>query len=125
MSVPARWSSEKVYFESDDFFHDMLACIDSAQDSVLMETYIFERGLLANRMCSALSRAAQRGVRVRLLVDGIGSPGFGSEYETKMVGAGVEVQYYRLWPWIFRRMAGEPKGWAWQLFYRFEKLNKG
>ena len=50
----------------------MLAAIDGAQDSIALATYIFDTDETGQSFIDALSRAAQRGVRVRCLVDGLG-----------------------------------------------------
>lgn len=48
----------------------MLAAIAAAQHSVYLCTYIFEAGAVADRFTAALLAAAQRGLTVRVLVDG-------------------------------------------------------
>lgn len=50
----------------------MLQAIDEARHLVYLSTYIFSAGEVASSFCRALSRAAARGVDVRLLVDGFG-----------------------------------------------------
>jgi cardiolipin synthase len=54
-------------------FPAMLAAIESAQHEVLLSTYIFETNETGRRFAEALARANDRGVRVRVLVDGIGA----------------------------------------------------
>src|SRR5512138_1485323 len=54
-------------------FPAMLAAIDSAQQSVCLETYIFAGGGVGDQFRDALVRARQRGTQVRVLVDGLGS----------------------------------------------------
>ncbi len=51
----------------------MLAGIEAATKTIGLETYIFHSGPLGQRFIGALSRATQRGVQVRVLVDGFGS----------------------------------------------------
>lgn len=119
------WSKEKLYFNQDDYFRDLVANIDSARQSIEMETYIFERGVLAERMSAALIRAKHRGLRVRLLIDGVGSPNFVTDYDEQLRASGIEVQFYRIWPWIFRHLPGEPRGFWARVAYRFARLNKG
>lgn len=51
----------------------MLAAIDAAVESVAFETYIFAECALGERFRAALMEAARRGVRVRVLIDAIGS----------------------------------------------------
>jgi cardiolipin synthase len=48
----------------------MLQAIDAAQDSLLLATYIFDTDAVGQRFIDALARAHERGVRVRVLLDG-------------------------------------------------------
>lgn len=50
----------------------MLAAIGKAQQSIGLETYIFDTGPLGLRFIAALTAAQQRGVEVRVLVDAFG-----------------------------------------------------
>jgi cardiolipin synthase A/B len=57
----------------DDLFPRMEAAIDAAQRDVWLATYIFHDDPAALRIAHALTRAAARGVAVRVVVDGFGS----------------------------------------------------
>ena len=54
-------------------FPALVEAIDAARAEVLLETYIFEFAGAPLRVAEALERAAARGVRVRVVVDGIGT----------------------------------------------------
>ncbi len=84
--------SEDLFFDGDSYFEALLASIAAARHSVHFETYIFENGPLGTRMITALIAAAQRGVRVRLLIDGIGSLDFPSG--AALLAGGVNFHYY-------------------------------
>ena len=100
ISVQGRrpWDGEKLYFKGDDYFKDILRAIRRSKRRVDFEVYIYEKGILGDRIVSALIRAASRGVRVRLLVDGIGSPRCASDYGEKLKKGGVRFRVYRLFP---------------------------
>ena len=51
----------------------MLAAIGAAKRSINLSTYILERDVVGLRIINALCLAAQRGVEVRVLVDGLGT----------------------------------------------------
>jgi len=53
-------------------FPRMLTAIDEARESVWLSTYIFQTDPVGGEFIAALGRATQRGVTVRVLVDGIG-----------------------------------------------------
>jgi cardiolipin synthase len=94
------WDGEKLYFKGDDYFKDVLTAIRGASRSVDFEVYIFEKGFLGDRVATALIQAVRRGVRVRLLVDGIGSPDFAA-YGSRLQKGGVQFRVYRRVPPLF------------------------
>jgi cardiolipin synthase len=57
----------------DAAFPAMLAAIDGATTSIAFATYIFDRGKVADQFVAAFERAVQRGVTVRVLIDGVGA----------------------------------------------------
>ncbi|MCA1977973.1 MAG: cardiolipin synthase ClsB, partial [Thiobacillus sp.] len=56
-----------------EFFPALIAAFDAARVEIHLETYIFNADASAAAVRDALVRAASRGVRVRLLIDGVGS----------------------------------------------------
>jgi cardiolipin synthase len=100
------WDKEKLYFKGDDYFNDVLKAIARSQKRVDFEVYIYEKGLLGNRVASALLQAARRGVRVRLLVDGIGSPDCADDYGEKLEKGGVRFRVYRRLPGVLNLFSG-------------------
>ncbi len=78
-----------------DYFPALIAALDAATREVFLETYIFENDGVGRRVASALGRAAQRGVRVRLLVDGFGGRSFVRELMPVLEADGVQVLIYR------------------------------
>ncbi|SMF98314.1 cardiolipin synthase ClsB [Burkholderia singularis] len=81
------------------FFPALIAQIDAAHSEVALETYIFCDDPAGRAVSDALLRAAQRGVRVRVITDGIGTarlPLFG-----EWASAGIEHRIYN--PYLFGR----------------------
>ena len=54
-------------------YQQMLDAIESANESIFLATYIFGNDAAGRPVVEALARAVQRGVKVRVLVDGVGS----------------------------------------------------
>ncbi|MFM2261685.1 MAG: cardiolipin synthase ClsB [Pseudomonadota bacterium] len=75
-------------------FPAMVRVIDQARQLVHVETYIFEFAGDALQVAEALERAAQRGVVVRLVVDGVGTPGLPQAWQERFLAAGVQYQVY-------------------------------
>jgi len=125
MPRPTRWDEETLFNSGDDYFASLLTAIGSATKAVELETYIFEKGILADRLTRAFIAAADRGVRVRVIVDGWGSPGFATDYWPALKAAGVRVRFFRVSPWILRRFPGDPQS-LWQRFrQRWTQANRG
>ena len=82
-----------------DYFPALLAAIENAARVVYLETYIFADDDIGRRVIEALTAAAERGVEVRLVIDGFG----GGEYARQMVShlsaSGAHVKIFRPERW--------------------------
>lgn len=67
--VTAGGSQLTVYTYGQDLYTDMLAAIDSAEDHIYLESFIFKGDRTGREFRRALLRAAQRGVEVYVVVD--------------------------------------------------------
>lgn len=88
-----------------EFFPAIVGAIDRAEREVWLETYIFADDDAGRIVAAALCRAAQRGVKVRVLVDGWGARHYLTRaLEAELVSAGVALLKYRpeVAPWQFR-----------------------
>src|SRR5690348_10661830 len=75
----------------DEAYPKMLAAIDTARASVALSSYIFRADAAGTRFIEALIRAHERGVAVRVLIDGIGGGYFFSRAYRRLARAGVPV----------------------------------
>lgn len=78
-----------------DYFPALESAIESARTEIYLETYIFENDATGQRIALALVRAAQRGVLVRVIVDGFGARGFADRVMPVLEDGGVSVLIYR------------------------------
>lgn len=87
-----------------EFFPVLIAAIDSAKRDVSLETYIYADDAAGASVTDALERAAQRGVSVRLLIDGFGAKDFRKDWRDRLQTAKASVLSYRpdITPWTFR-----------------------
>ncbi|MCG6932546.1 MAG: cardiolipin synthase ClsB [Gallionella sp.] len=87
------------------YFPRLCADIDVAQHSVYLETYIFAPDKTGRMVVDALRRAAERGVVVRVLLDGFGSADFSKAWLAELTAAKVQVQWFRreISPFTLRR----------------------
>lgn len=99
LSVRRSWKSSRVYHNGDEFFDALEQAVDGARRSVDLEAYIFASDRLGRRIMAALARAVARGVRVRLMVDGIGSSTWSRTVQEWAREAGIPFKIYHQLPW--------------------------
>jgi cardiolipin synthase len=88
------------------FFPAVEAAIESARQSVRIETYIFNDDESGRRIALALVRAARRGVRVQVVVDGYGTGVPRGGLARILSGSRVDLRVFRpLARWRFQRQA--------------------
>ncbi len=75
-------------------FPAMIEAIHRAQQEVLLETYIFDLAGAGAEVGQALVQAAQRGVRVCVVVDGVGTGALPPEWAQRFAQAGVQCRVY-------------------------------
>ncbi|HEY3431654.1 MAG TPA: cardiolipin synthase ClsB [Rhodocyclaceae bacterium] len=97
-----------------EFFPALIAAIEGAKTEVHLETYIFADDETGRAVSAALSRAARRGVIVRLMVDGFGAPLFRRGIGEALVKDGVNLMVYR----------PELAGWSLRLRFRRHRLRR-
>jgi len=78
----------------DESFELMLAAINSAEQSVRLEMYIYTPSSIGERFLEALVKACQRGVRVRVLVDSWGSMTTSAKFWDPLRAAGGEFRWF-------------------------------
>ncbi len=83
----------------DEIFPAMLTAIREAKTSINLLTYVYWTGGTAESFADALSAAARRGVKVRLLLDAFGARKIKPELIDRMRRAGCEVAWYRPLRW--------------------------
>jgi cardiolipin synthase len=87
------------------YFPAIEAAVDQAMHEIYLETYIFDDDMTGRRIAGALKRAALRGVKTHLLIDGFGSMRLPQIMVEDLEAAGVLVMKFRpkTSPWTLRR----------------------
>lgn len=96
------WESETNFFTADSYFNSLLKGIDEACCSIYLETYIFNNDHLGKRFIDALANAKNRGVDIRLLVDGIGSMSEIDKIMDQLLQRDIPFKIYHPLPWNFQ-----------------------
>jgi cardiolipin synthase A/B len=84
----------RLFSNGDEFFPAMLKDIRAAKKTVTLEVYIWSSGIISNQFIDALSDRAKAGVKVHVLVDGMGSLKFKDEDQKRLLDSGVEFVMY-------------------------------
>ena len=87
-------SNYQWYCAGDEIFPDMLAAIDAAEKTICFEIYIFSDCPLGERFRAALTRAVERGVFVRALVDSMGSLELPAKFWEPFQKAGGTMKWF-------------------------------
>jgi len=92
-------NSVTALINGDEIFPAMLAAIQSAQESITFETFIYWSGEIGKAFSDVLAERAAAGVRVHVLLDWVGSAKLDGEALNKMIDAGAQVEKYRPLRW--------------------------
>lgn len=99
--------SETLYFKANDYFTALVSDLRKAQHSIDIEMYIWASDEVGAQFFQILRDAVLRGVRVRLLVDGIGSFRWVQTHLPRFRAAGIDVKVFRSlwWTWSVSKLS--------------------
>ena len=84
----------RALLNGDEIFPPMLAAIRSAKKSINFETYIYWSGDIGREFADALAERARQGVKVRVLLDWVGSAKMDDSLIATLSAAGVTVRKF-------------------------------
>lgn len=117
---------KEVILIDDDYLKTLIVDINNAKKTIDLEVYIFEADSVGKAVADALCNAAKQGVKIRVLVDGVGSVTWGGKITDQMELAGIETRIFHPLPWKFlhwRRANYLPAAFIKKIFYLLSKLN--
>jgi cardiolipin synthase A/B len=89
----------EVLTNGEVFYEAELEAIRAAEESVNIEAYIFQKGELTKRFVEALTERARAGVKVRIVLDAIGSFATWESYFAELRAAGGRICWYHPLRW--------------------------
>lgn len=89
----------KTLLNGDEIFPAMLEAIRAAEKTITFETYIYWSGEIGREFAEILSEKAQKGVKVHVLLDWMGSQKMAESYIQEMRDAGVQIERYHPVEW--------------------------
>lgn len=117
------WNKEVVFDNAKQHFDSMLIGIDEAIQSINLAVYIFELDEVGNEFLHRLQQAAQHGVLVRVLVDGVGSAHSVYDLGKKLSAVGAEFHIYHPLPWYWDSYRWSVNNGRWlEKFWHFVTL---
>jgi cardiolipin synthase len=87
-------NSAQALVNGDEIFPAMLDALRGARTTITFEMYIYWSGRVGKAFAEVLSERARAGVKVHVLIDGVGSGKIEHAYIEEMEAAGVEVRRY-------------------------------
>ncbi|MCJ2053756.1 phospholipase D-like domain-containing protein [Methylobacterium sp. J-070] len=87
-------NSVRMYRNGDAAYPVMLAAIRDAEASIGLSSYIFRDDATGRAFCEALVEAQRRGVKVRVIIDGIGGGYFRAPVHHRLTAAGVPAALF-------------------------------
>ena len=94
-------NSELIVFDPNLYFNSLLADIDQAENSIVLESYIFQVDQIGRKVIAALQSALQRGIKIRILIDGIGSSRDADLIVKQLESEDCLVRIFHPLPWDF------------------------
>ena len=103
----------------------MLREIAGAEASITIEAYIYWEGDIGRQFAQALADKARGGVRVKILLDAIGSSTIGDDILETLESGGCQLAWYNPIHWYINRTVQQPhspeiadRGWTRRLHWR-------
>jgi len=105
LGTPAiRGNQVELLLNGDQIFPALLAAVRSARTSINYAQYFWVDGAVAHELAQALAERARAGVRVNVLLDGVGTLGMPGAHIETMRQSGCHVEWFRpLARWSLRR----------------------
>ena len=94
---PFSWKNGNQYqllLDGDCFFPAILSALTSATDFIIIELYLVKSGEVTNQFISTLLQAAQRNVRIFILLDDYGALALREDDRNKLKHEHIQITYY-------------------------------
>jgi cardiolipin synthase len=92
-------NSVELLHNGDAFYPPMLAAIRSAAVSITIEAYIYWSGHIGGTFARALAERATAGLKVKILLDAVGSASIGPDILGELEAGGCHVAWYNPIRW--------------------------
>ena len=120
------WHTEQVFDDAAIYFEELIHSLEHAVARVNVDFYIFKYDELGKRVIGALTRAAKRGVEIRVVIDGVGSGDSANIVASVLDHANISVRIFRPLPWYLTHYQWSFKDGSKvkKMLYYFASLNR-
>jgi len=118
--------ASRLFFEPEAYFRKLLDDINRAESEVILESYVFRLDEVGNDFVVALQQASARGVKVRLLIDGVGSYQHTVRLVSLLESEHSQIRVFHPLPWdfkIFRNALSAGQHYS-QILYYLARINR-
>ena len=88
-----------VLVNGDQVFPAMLQAIEEARERISFETYVYDKGRVADQFTDALEKAARRGVMVNVILDALGAGSMDASHLERLRKAGCHIVNFNPTDW--------------------------
>ena len=117
-------SNIQLYFSGDHYFSNILVDIRNAKSEICVESYIFNLDSIGLEIYQSLKEAKQRGVSIKILVDGVGSYNWISQLRKKCEVDNFLLRVYHPMPFEFSLLQKISWKNLRRYLYLFKRINK-
>ncbi|NLY08946.1 MAG: cardiolipin synthase [Tissierellia bacterium] len=91
-----------LFFDGQDLFERLVMDLEAAKESIDIQYYIFKSDAVGNAILEVIEKKAIEGVKVRILLDGMGGRNFSIAWRGRLerVGAHVVIFFPPALPWV-------------------------
>ena len=116
---------EQIFTDGTDYFQALLTDIHHAKKSIDLEIYKFNKDSLGKKIAKSLIEAAKRNVKIRVIVDGAGSPEWGGSVTRQLEKNNIETRIFHPLRWGFWQWQRgiPPKPWIIRAFHLLTRIN--
>jgi cardiolipin synthase len=93
------WEQENVFTSVEEYFDGLKCDLSQASESIDLETYTFANDHLGRSIVEELNKASDRGVKVRVMVDGFGTSVYDVQFLLSTLSPQIKFKVYHPVPW--------------------------
>ncbi|GAB1259094.1 phospholipase D-like domain-containing protein [Aurantivibrio plasticivorans] len=120
------WDSSEVFVDSDAYYCSIIKLIKQASKEVILSAYIFNDDVSGHRFINALAAAAQRGIKVLVLLDGVGIMANSTRLIHALTNANISFRIFHPLPWQPMAYANRLRrsSWIGDVIFCLLRINK-